>query len=157
MTEEKSSCIEDVCYECCWYGAKIYTYIQEYVCCCFCKTKEETVDETTSIAKDIKPDEYVKDKCNYGFLVIEIKVKNKAYVLKDYSEFMYDTNDFLTPHFVYNYLVSKKCVDNSGDLNSIPDYTINIIDDKSNFVTLDNNSYLSLKKDSYEKIVFHDE
>ena len=161
MSEEESTFFESMCYSCCWYVAKIYTYIQNCFCW-FCKTKDDTINETTSIIKNIKIDKYSINNCKYSFLVIEIKANNKIYLLKDYTEFMYDENDFLTPRFVYNYLVSKKGInhsesDNESDLDNMPDYTINIIDNKSNFITLDNNSYLLLKEDNYEKIVLHDE
>lgn len=142
MSEEKSSCIEELCYDCCWYATKIYTYIQEYLCCCCCKKSiPYNAMETTSMIKEKNSYNFA-----YNFLVIEIKVNNKKYVLNNYKDYMIENKGFLNPDFVYNYLESKNILRDKYE-----NYTICIMDNKSNFVTLDNNSYLLLNKNSYEK------
>lgn len=142
MSEENSSCIEDLCYDCCWYVAKIYTYIQEYLCCCcYKKSIPYNAMETTSIIKENNNYNF-----DYNFLVIEIKVNNKNYVLNNYKDYMIENEEFLNPDFVYNYLENKNVLRNRYE-----NYTICIMDNKSNFVTLDNNSYLLLNKKNYEK------
>lgn len=144
MSEEKSSCIEDICYECCWYAAKIYTYIQEYLCCCICK-KGIPYDEmeNTSIIEKRVP-------CNfdYNFLAIEIKIGNKSYIFNDFKEYMIENKEFLKADFVYDYLARKKILKN---INENSHYIISIMDNKSNFITLDKNSHLFLKKNKYEQ------
>jgi hypothetical protein len=150
--KEEETFFESICYDCCWYFAKIYTYIQTYVCCWFCKKKSNEVDETTSI---IHSNNSNSNTYNYKFLVVEIKANNKTYVLEDHNKIMLENKEFLKPQFVYDYLVSKKYIKNNNSINksNIIKYTINIIDDKGNFISLDNDSYLLLKKNNYKKIV----
>lgn len=148
MSEEKISCIENICYECCWYTTKIYTYIQEYLCCC-CKKKipYNSMDDT-NIAKEQSPLIF-----NYDFIVIELKVNNKSYILNDYKQYMFKDKEFLKSDFVYDYLESKK---NLKDIDQNLNYIISIMDNNSNFTTLDKNSYLLLKQNNYEKkILYH--
>ena len=150
--KEEETFFESICYDCCWYFAKIYTYIQTYLCCWFCKKKSNEVDETTSIIHNSSNSN--SNTYNYKFLVVEIKANNKTYVLEDHNKIMLENKEFLKSQFVYDYLVSKKCIKNSiNNSDIITKYTINIIDNKSNFITLNNDSYLLLKKDNYEKIV----
>ena len=158
--EEEETFFESICYNCCWYFAKIYTYIQTYLCCWFCKKKSNEVDETTSIihsnnSNSNNTNSNNSNTYNYKFLVVEIKANNKTYVLEDHNKIMLENKEFLKPEFVYDYLVSKKCIKNNSinESNIFIKYTVNIIDNKSNFITLDNDSYLLLKKNNYEKIV----
>ena len=154
MSEEEETFFESICYDCCWYFAKIYTYIQSYLSCWFCKQKSNDIDETTSI---IHSNNNSSNTYNYNFLAVEIKANNKTYVLDDNSKIMLENKEFLKSQFVYDYLVSKKCIKNNSinELNFVTKYTVNIIDDKGNFITLDNDSYLLLKKNNYEKIVLN--
>lgn len=161
--EEEESFFESICYNCCWYLAKIYTYIQTYLCCWFCKKKSHEVDETTSIINssnsNITTNNSNSNTYNYNFLVVEIKANNKTYLLEDHSKIMLENKEFLKPKFVYDYLVSKKCIKNhsTNEESIVTPYTINIIDNKTNFVTLDNHSYLLLNRNNYEKIVLNND
>jgi len=147
-------------YDLCWYMTKAYTYITEYVCCytkkynTFRGDGDDSVSNTDSDDSTLSGDSVVcnSDNFDYCFLLIEIKVNDKTYLLEDYKQDMHEDAHFLTKDYVYNFLKSKKVINDSSSPVPEPDYKIVLMDNKSKLVTLDKTKCLLLMKENYEII-----
>ena len=153
MSSSYDECVLDTCWGC----SLLYTYICQYCCCCF--KRKINSSESTYICQDnvdVIEDHQSKSETNeeninfkYNFIVVELNINNKSYVIKKYENKMRENCRLFDIQFVTDYLKDKKKLNND---EKCPEYKINIMDNNSNFVTLDNNSYLLLKIDKYEKI-----
>lgn len=146
-----SSCYDECVLDTCWSCSLLYTYICRY--CCSCKRKRATSESTYICQDNVDVDEHSQPapkeepvKFEYSFIVVELQLNDKSYEIKNYENLMSVNARFFDTQFVIDYLKDKKKL-NTND--KCPEYKINIMDNNSNFVTLDNNSYLLLKNDKY--------
>ena len=151
---------ENILLNTCWIFSSLYTYTTE--CCCHMKKKNICSKAPTENSYICEGSEYnyssnlisndiekTKELFNYNFIVIEIQINEKNYVIKNHENYMKLNESFLKKNFVIKYLKENNNMTNISENSS---YVINLMDNNSNFITLDNNSYLLLKQEKYEVI-----
>lgn len=132
---------ENIMYNIYWYAVKVYTYISKYF-----TQENSSCDDNEKLIKYKNNDSCL----SYQFIAAEIIVDSETIIIDNIEDYMLENTVTFGKSFVIEYLLKSGQYSLASNIekNNI-DYKIVLMDNNSNFITLEKTDSLFLGKNNY--------